>query len=192
MYSSITEKYGLCCDCADGIEKPIIAGRCKYVHYKKHQAEVQLKKQQEKNKLRSLINTPKNKEIARKIIGATDSDMTIYYVKRMGEVEAVCDNCGVRADWIKQPQYYKLWKAAQAHILEKRHFISIMTHPLNFLTMFAAYSGVCGCHTYYDSNWLNASKMNIWTTVIERFKILYPLIKPNEHKFIPDILLNTL
>lgn len=143
-------------------------------------------------KVRSLHSLPANKEMIQKKLGANDSEMTLYYIKRMNEVEPICDNCGSEAQWIKQPKYYKLWKSAQAHILEKRHFKSIQTHPLNFLTLFAAYSGVCSCHDDYDHDWGRASQMTIWSIVTDRFKILYPLIKENEHQFIPQVLLNSL
>lgn len=150
------------------------------------------KRDKASTQLRSLQNTSENKTLALRHEQVKESAMTLYYIKRMSEVKPICDNCGAKAEWILQPKFYKLWKSAQAHILEKRHFKSIETNPLNFLTLFADYSGVCDCHDRYDRNWRSASSMDIWPTVIERFKILYPLIKPEEHQFIPKQLLDIL
>ncbi len=54
------------------------------------------------------------------------------------------------------------------------------------------YSGLCNCHDEYDAGWERASKMAVWSEVVRRFKILYPLITEKEHQFIPQILLDTL
>lgn len=191
MYSSIQKKYSECLDCKNGIEVPIIAGRCQ-MHYKIHRAKIQLERQKERRKIRSLKTLPANRSMVDKNKGESKDELALYFAKRMSEVPAICDNCGAEAEWIKQPKYYKLWKAAQAHLLEKRHFKSIQTHPLNFLTLFAGFSGVCDCHDDYDHDWERASKMNVWEKVIKRFKILYPLIAPEERKFIPQALLETL
>lgn len=101
-----------------------------------------------------------------------------------------CANCGAFAPEIKYPHH--VWKSAQAHIFPKRHFKSIATNPLNILVMFPSYSGICDCHTQYDSSWLNASKMRVWPIVVDRFRLLYPLIAAEEHQYIPEILLKTL
>lgn len=107
--------------------------------------------------------------------------------------EAVCAECGMRADWLKDPAYAKIWKACQAHILPKKKeygFASIATHRENHIILFPSWGGhLCGCHGFYDSNWYNATTMNIWPKVIEQFKILYPFISEKERKNIPEQLL---
>jgi hypothetical protein len=192
MYNSIQKKYGKCIDCSSNEpEQYIIAKRCPN-HYKIYRAKIKLEKQKTRNKVRSLHSLPANRSMVDKNKDGSKDELALCFAKRMSEVPAICDNCGAEAEWIKQPKYYKLWKAAKAHLLEKRHFKSIQTHPLNFLTLFAGFSGVCDCHDDYDHDWERASKMNVWETVINRFKILYPLIAPEERKFIPQVLLETL
>jgi hypothetical protein len=122
-----------------------------------------------------------------------DKELDAFFSRVMEENEPVCAECGLRSDWLKQPENKTLWKSCQAHLLPKRHFKSIATHPLNALVLFSGYSGG-GCHHHdvYDSNWMSASKMGIWQEVVRRFKVLYPLIKTEEHQYIPQILLDTL
>jgi hypothetical protein len=123
----------------------------------------------------------------------TDKALDKFFMKMMEENEPVCMECGIRADWLKLPEYKKEWKSCQAHILPKRHFKSIEKHPLNMLVLISGYSGGgCNHHDNYDSNWHKASQMKVWSEVVWRFKILYPLTKPEEHQYIPQILLDTL
>lgn len=192
MYSTIDTKYGLCVDCADGIEKPIIAGRCKFYHYSIYRKKLMLEKQKEKAKVRSLIQQPKNRAIlAEKGIIQSD-DLELWFLHRMNTLEPICANCGNRGNFLLDVKYKKLWRSCQAHLFPKRHFKSIKSHPLNGLVLGTGFSGLCNCHDTYDSSWDAASKMHIWPEVVNRFKILYPLINTSEHKFIPQILLDTL
>lgn len=83
------------------------------------------------------------------------------------------------------------YRAASAHVLPKRKeygFPSISANLDNYLVLGSG----CGCHQKYDSSWEQAAKMKVWEKVVIKFKILYPLISPAEHKNIPDVLLQTL
>lgn len=115
-----------------------------------------------------------------------------FFEKMMRISVPVCENCGAYANWITSPAYKTLWKSSMAHILPKKIFRSIETNELNILVMFPSYSGVCDCHTNYDSSWHKASSMRVWPKVVERFKMLYPLISQEERKHIPEVLLREL
>ena len=121
-----------------------------------------------------------------KIISITpDFELKAWFDHRMKTCQPICANCGIEAKWVNKEPYLKLFKAAQAHLLPKRHFWSLKLHELNGMVLFAGYSGICNCHDVFDSSWDAASKMNIWEEVIRRFKIMYPLIPTVEHQFIP-------
>lgn len=190
MYSSIQDKYGICIDCNDGIEKPLIAGRCKYLHYKTYRAKKMLERQKEKSKLRSLIQSPKNLALLEEKGIIKDNSLELWFKVKMELNEPRCMNCGSYKPELKQ--WAKGWHSCQAHLLPKRHFKSISTHPLVGLVLGTGFSGLCFCHDIYDGSWLAASKMPIWSEVCRRFLILHPLIKPEEHQFIPKQLLDIL
>ena len=115
--------------------------------------------------------------------------MAVWFDNRMNTLQPVCENCGATADWLKQPEYRKLWKSCQAHLLPKRHFKSIKAHPLNGMVLGSGFSQLCFCHDFYDSAWSKAATMKIWDEVVRRFLIMYPLITEQEQRFIPNQLL---
>lgn len=116
--------------------------------------------------------------------------LALWFKVKMELNEPRCMNCGAYKPELKQ--WTKGWHSCQAHLLPKRHFRSINTHPLVGLVLGTGFSGLCFCHDIYDGSWDAASKMNIWPEVCRRFLILYPLIKPEEHKYIPKQLLETI
>lgn len=194
-YSTIQNKYTECVDCAangDKSLKPTISGRCKAYHYKSYRASLMLAKQKEKNKLRSLIQSPKNKEMLAKNGKIPDPMLQLWFAHRMNTLQPICANCGKFGEYLLEEKNKRLWKSCQAHLMPKRHFKSISTHPLNGLILGTGFSGLCHCHDTYDSSWEAASKMFIWEEVCNRFKYLYRLIKPEEHQFIPKQLLDIL
>jgi hypothetical protein len=154
-----------------------------------------IKKQKDRNALRS--DLAHVRKLAVEVDGVKApkeyQELDIWFKDRMGRLEIKCDNCGATNWWLEQNKDTKIgklkWRSCQAHLLQKRHFKSIMTHPLNGMVMGSGYSGLCHCHDTYDSSWDKASKMNIWDEVVRRFKIMYPLIQPNEQQYIPDVLL---
>lgn len=119
-------------------------------------------------------------------------DLSVWFVDRMKRLEAKCENCQSTKPNLKFPSNEILWKSCQAHLLPKRHFKSLETHPLNGMVLGSGFSGLCHCHDIYDSSWTKAAKMVIWEEVVRRFLIMYPLITPEEHRFIPPQLLQEL
>lgn len=121
------------------------------------------------------------------------AELDRFFKERMERCEIKCENCGATNWWLENNKDSKFGKlklrSCQAHLMPKRHFKSIQTHPLNAMVLGSGYSGLCHCHDTYDSSWDKASKMNIWDEVVRRFLIMYPLIKPEEHQYIPDVLL---
>lgn len=82
-----------------------------------------------------------------------------------------CWECGA---YIPNPYY----RHASAHIFPKSIFVSISTHPLNFLVLGAS----CGCHSKFDSSVETASKMKVWTEACRRFEKFEEFITEN-HKY---------
>jgi hypothetical protein len=119
--------------------------------------------------------------------GITDQEQ--WFEDRMKESLPVCMNCGMEANWLLQPEYKKIWRACQAHILPKRKtgFPSVATHPLNHMVLFPVWGGhLCGCHDEFDSSWFNATTMKVWEIAANRFKEFEPAIAANEKRRIPE------
>jgi hypothetical protein len=157
---------------------------------KKPLRQVSIKKQQEK------AEQKKERE--------TSGDFTLdkWFDHFMKVSEAVCAECGMRADWLLQPQadpkkaeaYRLIWRACQAHILPKKKrfgFPSLATNLDNHIILFPSWGGhLCGCHGFYDSNWYNATTMKIWPHVEQKFvNKLWRLIPEREQKNIPESLI---
>jgi hypothetical protein len=116
-------------------------------------------------------------------------DQEQWFEDRMKESLPVCMNCGMEANWLLQPEYKKIWRACQAHILPKRktQFPSVATHPMNHLVLFPVWGGhLCGCHNEFDSSWFNATTMKVWGIAIHRFKEFESAIAPKERYRIPE------
>lgn len=143
-------------------------------------------------KIRSLQDTPNNIALLEEKGIVKNNELELFFMVRMETCLPICENCGAIKNDLKFELFKSRWKSCQAHLLPKRRFKSISTHPLNAMVLGSGFSGMCYCHDTYDSSWVVASKMGIWPEVINRFKILYPLITASEHKFIPQILLDTL
>jgi hypothetical protein len=79
------------------------------------------------------------------------------------------------------------WHGSIAHVLPKKLFKSVATHPMNFLVL-----NMWDAHKKYDKDWYSASKMKVWPEAVKRFIIMYPNIHPFERKYIPAILLKEL
>lgn len=137
-------------------------------------------------KVRSLQNDPNNLALLEEKGIVKNNELELWFKIKMELNEPRCMNCGAYKPELKQWQ--KGWHSCQAHLLPKRHFKSISTHPLVGLVLGTGFSGLCFCHDIYDGSWDAASKMPIWGEVCRRFLILYPLINPLEYRFIPDVL----
>lgn len=122
-----------------------------------------------------------------------NADKDAWFDYHMTHNAPKCDECGMEAEWLLLPEYMKLWKACQAHILPKKKsmFPSLRANLDNHIILFPSFGGkLCGCHGEYDSSWFQASTMNIWPHIVKVFKEkLYRLIPANEHKNIPEQLL---
>lgn len=71
-------------------------------------------------------------------------------------------------------------KSQVCHILEKRHFKSVIVHPLN------RWFGCLDCHTEYDTQgWAHARTMKVWPVCVERYQQFMHLIKDTELRFLP-------
>lgn len=131
-------------------------------------------------------------EQAREFNLPAEGDQEQWFIDRMAENVPVCMNCGMEAAWLLQPEYEKIWRACQAHILPKRkaQFPSVATHPLNHLILFPVWGGhLCGCHDEYDSGWYNATTMKVWGLAKSKFKQFESAIAPSERRRIPEQLL---
>lgn len=94
--------------------------------------------------------------------------------------EPVCAECGKPLDFSNEAVAY----GSQAHIMPKGIFKSIALHPANRVIL-----GRWCCHGQYDSNWLNASRMKIWSHVkFIVFNVLIPALPQHEYRKLPDII----
>lgn len=191
------------CSCGNpvfGTDKKTGIGYCKFCQIKRTDLDKRSIIQKaisknEKSKIRNLSSIsvpPKNFKKVKMVYYEPNVDLEKFFEDRMNSLYPKCENCGAERIILLDERYKKQWKSCQAHLLPKRHFKSIETHPLIGMVLGSGYSGMCNCHDDYDHDWERASKMNIWPEVVRRFKILYPLITKEEHKFIPEILLETL
>lgn len=93
-----------------------------------------------------------------------------------------CRHCGGKS-CKGDPLYYK---HSQAHILPKRLFPSIATHPDNRIEL-CFWSN--NCHANYDNGMLDIIDMHCFDEIIEKFVRMYPTIDKKERRHIPDALL---
>jgi hypothetical protein len=133
----------------------------------------------------------KKKEIAEEKAANPESSLDKWFEYHMANSEPVCEECGMRADWVKQPGFEEIWRACQAHILpkKKRHgFPSVAGNLDNHMVLFPSWGGhLCGCHGFYDSSWYNATTMKIWGKVQQIFaERLYPVMAESEKRKIPE------
>jgi hypothetical protein len=161
-------KHGYCPICNDGQEKEMISGVCRYHYWAK---------------LRQNTTLPaKNGGPYRDISRQNEEDPALerWYrdIVQLHKGSPHCWNCGhLVAVW-----NYTFAKAAVAHILPKKTFLSINTHPLNYLFL-----GADCCHNLWDRSWSSASEMKIFPVALERYRQFAPAIALAERKEIPEI-----
>ena len=160
----------------------------------------------EKKPMKRVSDKKKAEDAEQKKDRATSGDFTLdkWFEHFMKVSDPVCAECGMRADWLLEPQedpkkaeaYRLIWRACQAHVLPKKKrygFPSLANNLNNHIVLFPSWGGhLCGCHGFYDSGWFNATTMNIWHKIVETFKSMYPLIPESEKKNIPEQLLKTI
>lgn len=151
------------------------------------------------------VSDKKKQELAENTKEGKENALDKWFEFHMEHSKPICAECGMEAFWLLKPQedkekekaYKLIWRASQAHVLPKKKnfgFSSIATNLDNHIVLFPSWGGLlCGCHGFYDSNWYNASTMNIWKDAIEIIKTrLYPFIDPKELKNLPDIIVKEL
>lgn len=117
---------------------------------------------------------------AKKAAGGGELDR--WFQARRNEMEGRCLHCN-EVTTKHQDQWYK---SSIAHILPKRLFRSVATHPLNWIELCFWKNN---CHANYDNHIIDITELNCYDLVIERFIAIYPAIDPKERKYIPDALL---
>lgn len=112
--------------------------------------------------------------------GSTELDR--WFEERRMEMSGFCKHCG----GLSCKEDDKYFKFSLAHILPKRIFKSVATHPKNWIELcFWSPS----CHTNFDNYTLDIIDLNCFDEVIEKFVAIYPDIDKKERKYIPDALL---
>jgi len=153
----IKPREGQCLDCSVGTTKKLMAKRCfegPFFHYQKHkQKQYAAKKKSNKPNSADKITLGK------------------WFNTQISMLPASCENC-------EEPlNKFAPWSARAyiAHIVPKKHFKSVETHPLNRLFL------CIDCHTNYD-NWLSRDivKMPVSNLAISRFKTFMENIHSSE------------
>lgn len=102
----------------------------------------------------------------------------------------VCYNCGGKS--CKGNDKYE--KFSQAHIFAKNYkaFPSIKTNLLNFVELCYFNNS---CHSNFDNNGYEYAKEKmpkLWNLILERAKILIPLMTQQEQARVPKVILDNL
>lgn len=118
--------------------------------------------------------------------GGGDTELQKWYKARQKELIGQCCRCGDRYNHRDLKQAI----SATAHILPKRIFESVATHPDNWVEL-GAY---CGCHNWFDNyaNWEEILKSNIGALIIKKFAKIWLNISTKERHKVSDLLLNTI
>lgn len=109
-----------------------------------------------------------------------ESELDKWFLKIAKEIakKPYCLNCG---EYIQE----KYYRHATAHLLPKKTFISVATHPLNYVIVGAG----CGCHNE-THRWDLMQKMNCFPLILERLVMIEPDIAEGERKNLPQFLLD--
>lgn len=110
------------------------------------------------------------------------AELNRWFEERHKEMTGLCWHCQCRSS--KYSKTY--WKFSIAHILPKKIFNSVATHPLNWIEL--CFFGN-SCHTNFDQFMLDIMDLNCFDLVIKRFVAMYPDIAPKERRHIPEVLL---
>lgn len=148
----------------------------------KEQAKLPKQKKSYKIPKVSAKKKEQQKEEAKVIKISGGNEMDRWFQDRRKEMNGVCLHCG-GLSCKDSTEYYKF---SIAHILPKRLFRSIATHPLNWIELCFWNNS---CHTNFDQCILDFTELNCFDLVVERFIAMYPSINPKERRFIPDVLL---
>lgn len=108
--------------------------------------------------------------------------LTEWFLERRKEMTGKCKHCGAVS--CKNDNLF--FKHSIAHILPKRLFPSVATHPDNWIEL-CFWSK--NCHGNFDNGILDMIDLHCFDEVIEKFIRIYPAIDNKERRHIPDILL---
>jgi len=151
---------------------------------RKLKEQAQLPKQQKLRKPIAKKSAKKIKEEAAFKAGKSKGGQELgrWFDDRRKEMTGRCMHCGGKS--CKDNNDY--WLFSIAHILPKRLFKSVATHPLNWIEL--CYFSP-SCHANFDNHTIDITELNCYDLVIERFIAMYPSIASKERRYIPDTLL---
>jgi hypothetical protein len=177
------------CKCGCGLPKSFNCGGYRFDHMQKELAEKKGTKKQEqikKQNIRKSIAVKLRSDNRKKDEVTGETFKEAWFKARRREMTGICEcGCGNRSSMDDDANF----RSSICHILPQKNFPSVQFHPLNFIEM--AFWG--GCHTNFDGRGSDLwPKLKCWNKIVERFQILYPLTNPEDHQFIPQILLDTL
>lgn len=120
-------------------------------------------------------------------VEGVDNKQDLWFTERRKEMTGRCVFCGGKTEKNNDVTY----RNSVAHLLAKRKsmFRSVATHPDNWLEL-CFYGN--SCHTNFDNSiitWELLADSNEWKIIVDKFKLIYPSIAPEEHKNIPELLL---
>lgn len=122
------------------------------------------------NKVSSIGNKPKKLTGGQKI---EKKALNVFFANEILQMPFNCENCSL-------PLYaYTSFekRCTIAHILEKKKFKSISTHPQNKLFLCAK----GGCHAKFDNSTAKErSQMKVYNLAIERYNKIKSLLTPSE------------
>ncbi len=151
-------------------------------NYQSMKAKQYSKKQREKVQVRSLVKN-QDKDTT-DYLGALDT----WFKERRKQLTGKCSLCGGRTEKYND----KTYKASIHHLFEKRKnmFPSVSLDKNNFLE-------VChfgnSCHTNIHNGritWQLLKDSAEWEMIFNKVMKVFPNINPDEHKNIPDFLMN--
>ena len=97
-------------------------------------------------------------------------------------MKGVCSNCGNPSSKKDDEKFHY----SIAHILPKRLFPSVATHPDNWIEL--CFWGN-SCHTNFDNSIIDLIDMNCFDEIIEKFIKIYPDVAEEERRKIPQVLI---
>lgn len=119
----------------------------------------------------------------------TDAAMDKWFEDGRKTMTGICLFCGGRTEKNND----KTYRNSEAHLFPKRKkmFPSIALHPENRIEL--CFFGN-SCHTNFDNKMIELEDIKFkrplaWEVIIEKSKILYPLMTSNEKNKVPEIIL---
>lgn len=121
-------------------------------------------------------NKTKERAVKRYWESKKDEAQDKWYTERRKEMTGKCINCGSST----HPDNEKYWKWSIAHILPKSLFPSIAKDKDNWMEL------CIDCHTKYDSNWMTASGMKVWSCAIKKMNSFVSKLTKEELRRLPE------